>query len=117
MPTFIIKPTPDSEVYVEWSTIVDAPISMGTRQGYLGTKRHDGSYYTNELFDQADVTGTSLKWFGGGPNEMGGWDDPSLIYLHKGSLPRERVLEATARLILDEKEIPDEWLIPFEDDE
>jgi hypothetical protein len=58
VPSFIVKPDPDDDFYVEWSTVVDAPTAYGSREELtadLGPR--SGSA---ERFDRADEFGTSM---------------------------------------------------------
>ena len=70
MPTFIVKPKPDEDFYVAWSTIVDAPGAFGDREAI---KRDIWAKATDERLDRADEYGTSMcdpdlprdrQWFG-----------------------------------------------------
>lgn len=59
MPTMILKPTPKSEKYVLWSSVVDAPVGYGTREALQsGPMGYD---YTDDRFERAEQTGTSLR--------------------------------------------------------
>ncbi|WP_105567145.1 hypothetical protein [Microbacterium halophytorum] len=58
MPRFIIKPKPDEEFYVTYSTIVDAPVVWGTREEIW---REDPDASRHRL-DRADDAGTSAVW-------------------------------------------------------
>lgn len=51
MPKFIVKPIKDRDEYVEWSTIVDSPVSCGNRADY--------SDENPARLDRADATGSS----------------------------------------------------------
>lgn len=58
MPTMILKPTPESEKYVLWSTVVDSPVGYDSRENLQnGPYRQD---FPDERFDRVDRTGTSL---------------------------------------------------------
>lgn len=56
MPTYIIKPERETDLYVWWSTIVDAPVGWGDRADALahGT--------AEDRLERADRTGTSANW-------------------------------------------------------
>lgn len=58
MPSIILKATPESKNYVVWSSIVDAPLGYGTQEELQsgGFRRE----YTDERFERADRTGSSL---------------------------------------------------------
>ncbi len=72
MPSFILKPEPDDEKYVVWSSIVDAPTAYGTPEELNRIYFHE---MTQERFDRADATGTSLK-----TGEFG-WDLPEDVLI------------------------------------
>lgn len=70
MPTFIVKPKPDEDFYVAWSTVVDAPTAHGTRAELEACPWLDTS---SGRFGRADERGTSMndpilpadqQWFG-----------------------------------------------------
>lgn len=52
MPRFIIKPKPDEDFYVEWSTIVDDWTKAGTREEMLED-------FEEERLERADKNGSS----------------------------------------------------------
>lgn len=93
MGRIIIKAAPDRDLYVEWSTIVEAPVFIGDRAETLAhLKRNEER---GQRFDapearlkRADQTGTSAKadysWFGA-------WDDNGLIYQQRGTVWRENL--------------------------
>lgn len=70
MPSYIIKPNPDVDEYVLWSTIPDTPVSDVL--GRAGMTRFLVSEYwqsntraqveVDERLDRADQTGTSALW-------------------------------------------------------
>lgn len=84
MPTFIVKADPDKDLYVEWSTIVDAPIQWGTAEELS---------IPEDRKERADLNGTSMRdddWFG--------WDDEEFIIYGLGSngphtLPRKHLYD------------------------
>lgn len=108
MPSFILKTAPDENLYVEWSTIVDAPISWGSREQMK-------SWGVGEdRLARADQYGTSMcdpalpfdqQWFG--------WSDDGMIYDQQGWLPRHRLGDLVVRLS-HEEDVSD-LLEPFED--
>lgn len=70
MPTFIVKPDRDADMYVAWSTIVEGPTWLGTRDEAL-------DYGIGaERLTRADDTGTSALDI-----SVGAWDDAGFIAL------------------------------------
>ncbi|MET9779372.1 hypothetical protein ABZ023_34930 [Streptomyces sp. NPDC006367] len=63
----IIKATQDEDLYLEWSSVVDACTRVGTRAEFLALG------HRQEALDRADRTGTSDI-----VAHLGGWDDDSL---------------------------------------
>ncbi len=60
MPHFIVKYEPDLDLYVNWSTVTDSPLSEGTRSDFLEEEPGWG-----ERLDRADEYGSSdrMRWF------------------------------------------------------
>lgn len=88
----IIKPSPDDDFYVSWSTIVDAPLCWGTRDEVLKfelevdeRKEQFARPVWETAFDRADDTGTSQ------PSGWDGWadKDKTMIFEQRGLLARE----------------------------
>lgn len=65
MPSYIVKPERDVDFYINWSTIVDAPLSWGTRAEVEASRVESPA----DRFERADATGTSS--FDG----FFGWDE------------------------------------------
>jgi hypothetical protein len=91
----IIKASRDEDLYLEWSSVVDACTMVGTRSEFLA------SGHREDALDRADRTGTSDR-----VAQFGGWDDESLGVgttehrQHEGPLILERAdLAAFARLL------------------
>lgn len=59
MPSYIVKVAPDIDLYVYWSTIVDAPTAIGSRDELAEWLRQRGYAADDQRFDRADRTGTS----------------------------------------------------------
>lgn len=78
MPRFIMK-VPDRDLYVEWSSIVEAPIAWGSRAEMMDGE--EGSVDPERL-DRADMYGTS-SFIGQGTN--------GTIYMQLGYLPIENL--------------------------
>lgn len=83
MPRHIIKPDPNVDLYVEWSSVVDAPTAWGTAE-YLKL--------SPERKERADRTGTSSM------QGFDDWEDGSIIVSEMGHcsgqylLPRKDLL-------------------------
>lgn len=84
MPRYILKPEQDHDFYVEWSTIVDSPLSWGTFDDLQ-------MVVAPEIKERIDTTGTSS--FHG----VDGWDEPAMLVRELGTvsasweLPRENL--------------------------
>jgi hypothetical protein len=81
MPSYIVKAAPDEDLYVEWSTVVDAPIRWGTS---------DALVLRRDRKSRADATGTSS--FDGFYN----WEQESFLVANLGDghfyrLPRHNL--------------------------
>ncbi|UDL16524.1 hypothetical protein SEA_ZOOMAN_283 [Microbacterium phage Zooman] len=69
MPRYFIKPEPDVDLYVWWSTIVDAPIMWGTRAEFMEQYESDREMMFDfgrdfeERLDRADATGSSSHFY------------------------------------------------------
>ncbi|NEA21598.1 hypothetical protein [Actinomadura bangladeshensis] len=92
MPLYILKPEPDRDLYIEWSTIVDAPVGHGTRAEWVA----DG--IAPARLDRADRTGTSAYR----PLDVGAWDDAELMVAEplgrRRLLPRDHLIDYTLAL-------------------
>lgn len=84
MPRYILKPEQESNFYVEWSTIVDAPLSWGAIEDL-------DIAISPEIKERIDLTGTSSA------HGVDGWDEPALLVRELGTthasweLPRENL--------------------------
>ena len=91
MPRIVIKPERDRDLYVGWSTIVEAPVWHGPRAEVLGYLAQEAIRYPTDdpetRLARADATGTSAH------DGDGGWDDPGFIYEQRGWLPRRHLAE------------------------
>lgn len=113
MPHFIIKAARDRDAYLEWSTVVEAPVAIGSRAAFVVE-------HGEARLERADVQGTSAQFFDwpSPTQQEGGWDDAEgLIYMQRGFLRRDRFADLYDLLATDiNAEIPDEMLTPFEDE-
>jgi hypothetical protein len=114
MGTIVVKPDRDKDLYVGWSSIVDAPVWWGSRAEVLQYLADDGRGWSGDAPDirlaRADETGTSAY-----DKRDGGWDDEAFVYEQRGLLPRRRLAEACH--LLGANNEPGVWdlLEPFED--
>lgn len=122
MPSIVIKPERDGDLYVIWSTIVEAPTAWGTRtevRGYLAEdweerfpgRAPDSLDDFDARLDRADANGTSAL---GGFSFFGRWDDDGFVYEQRGILPRRHLARAVELLEADRE--PEVWdlMEPFE---
>lgn len=111
MPNYLIKPERDEDLYVDWSTIVEAPVAWGPKW-FL--QEADPATYKDERFERADEYSTSALWF------ESYWEKQGYeIYMQQGTIPRSRLKELTE--VLEIEGISDDdprvlaLLDPFED--
>ena len=109
MPSFIIKADPDTDLYAEWSTVVESPVKIGTREWMLA----DGRVSPDRL-DRADAKGSSTQ---GDIEDWYSWSDAGWIYRQEGFLPRSNLKEALQRILENPLASVRDLLTPFEDDE
>ncbi len=113
----IIKVSPDEDLYLEWWSVVEAPIRVGTRAelaAYLNEPRRGEVWPTEEEVErrlrQADETGSSAhRPFGCT------WGSRGEMYQQRGFLPRARMAEFARRLLDDIDAEPDGLLKPLEE--
>lgn len=115
MACIVIKPEPDRDLYVCWSTGVEAPAAAGDR---TLMRQHLTEYHANngdpdERLTRADINGTSAT---GGYAFFGRWDCEGLAYEQRGILPRRHLARAVE--LLDAGREAEVWdlLEPFEGD-
>ncbi|MFG3710862.1 hypothetical protein [Micromonospora sp. NPDC047730] len=124
MPSIVIKPDRDRDLYVYWSTVVEAPVAWGDRASMLDHltsefRRHHPGAIPDSIsdpgrrLDRADLNGTSAA---GGFAFFGRWDDDGLIYEQRGILPRHHLARACE--LLEAGQDAEVWdlLEPFEDE-
>jgi hypothetical protein len=107
MGNFLLRTTPNSEVFVVWSSIVDSPLFAGTR-----TEIED--YLIDEAVQRARIqirndlkiateTGSSVALkLPGQPAPTGSWNDDGIQYGARKWLPRKQLGKFIA-LWMDEK--------------
>lgn len=122
MGRLIIKPARDADESVEWSTIVEAPTTWGTRAQmleYLTSQPNHTAEKAAQRLDRADETGSSAAGptpYSSAPYTEGWWDDTELIFEQRGLLKRSDLWKACG--LLGEKRDAEVWdlLTPFEDE-
>lgn len=105
--TVILKAERDRDLFVEWSSVVDGPTAIGTREEMLSFMiehyGRDGEQRYRASLERADRTGTSATV---GKPPFGAWDYP--VILHAVESGFEEVPRAELGTMLDE--LPeDEW--------
>lgn len=123
MPKFVIKADKEHDLYVGWSTVVDAPTHWGTKEEMLHStvKALDVGFinkfeYEQECqrYDRADETGTSFFTGEGGWGDQlwlrWSWVDGDLKETGSYFLPRDKLYEF---LINEDNSV----LRPIEDDD
>lgn len=143
MGSTIIKADPDTDLYVEWSSNVDAPTAWGTREWMFGHLLHhelgpppehsnlemdaeweaERDYRTAAVkrrLYRADQRGTSALWPSlARPHH--GWDDETLLIMNgpgsPGLLPRNMLATYVKALDLDDEAIPAALCRPLDYDE
>ena len=112
----IVKVAPDQDLYLEWSSVVDAPTRVGTRAefaAHLNEARRGEEWMPAERIEarlrRADETGSSAYR----PFAID-WNHTGPMYQQQGTLPRHRLVEYAHRLLVDIDAEPDDLLEPFE---
>lgn len=116
MPSYILKTARDSDEYVWWSDIVEAPLAIGTRNHITNAMVRTGrkaEEWACDRFERADETGTSALW-PSADDPAYGWDDGTLIAEQRGILRRELLAEYTRRRLAGDPTVFG-LLEPFED--
>ncbi|MGP9725417.1 hypothetical protein ACT3SZ_15510 [Corynebacterium sp. AOP40-9SA-29] len=110
MPRYIIKPRQDEDVYVEWSTIVDAHVSCTM------TRAEAVAAHSEERIARADESGHSWLW-----TREPFWDG-TIIVSEVQPCPRGTIRTADVGRFVDAFEAGDyetagAFITPFEDNE
>lgn len=116
MPSYIIKPEPDEDLYVLWSDVVEAPVIIGTRAEVTRVLQSWGrpAEAERDRFDRADRHGSSAMW----PKTdrpIYGWDDAAGFIAEQRGVLRRGDLTVYARLRLANDPAAFELLQPFEE--
>lgn len=96
MGNYLIKPDPDEDFYVEWTTYTDSPIAYGPRKEF---QDYEPAVYTDKRFERTDENGSS--YFLG----CGRWDDEDLQLVEAGNttqwwnVPRKHLKELSIGLV------------------
>ena len=104
MPRFVVKADRDTDLYVEWSTMSEAPTAWGTRE------QMTAAGFDRERLDRAEATGSSCA------GEIADWYTwgEGLIYQQQGWLPRARLAALVDRLGADPRAEVTDLLDPFD---
>ena len=78
MPHYMMKADKEHDLYVEWSTIVDAPVKWGTWEE-MAADPETRPHYFRERKDWIDEHGTSVQGRIGSYPFEGSWEDSVLI--------------------------------------
>lgn len=105
----IIKATPDEDLYVGWSRVVEAPGGLWTR----AQAEADG--IPTDRLDRADLNGSSSIPEPDGPGE-GNWSDAGFIAEQRGWLRRDRIGAYTKAYAAGDMNAAFDLLEPFDDE-
>lgn len=99
----LFKSQPGEDAYVAWSSIVEAPVYVGTRAEMIGYG------YAEERLDRADKTGTSA-------HNIDYWwtDDGYHIAEQRGIIRREKLVEYSRLLLAGERDKAYDLLEPLD---
>lgn len=117
MGTIVIKPDRGRDLYVGWSTVVEAPVWWGTREQATrwlteaATRHPDRQNQPDVRLARADRYGTSDMSV-----RDGGWDDEGFVYEQRGWLPRHRLAALCEALARDDEPAAWDLLEPFDDE-
>lgn len=110
MPRYIIKPRQDEDVYVEWSTIVDAPVSDTM------TRVEAVVAHSEDRIARADECGHSWLW------TREPWWDHTINVSEVQPCPRGTIRHADAgrfahALMAEDYDTATSYISPFDDEE
>lgn len=133
MGRIVMKESPESDYYVEWSSV--APVYAGTRAEMLAHLqqdtdpwlREDAPHHPEQRMKRCDETGTTSLWVtkaneespefaAHGHVEEGCWEDWGQIYMQQGLLDRPNIFVLGRRLLESSDPEVADLLRPFEDD-
>lgn len=100
MGNYIVKITPDEDLYVVWSEFSEEPVCWGPRAFVENEYLDDLTQVAPDRFDRADRNGTSANWVDWPEDRLPyRWgDEVTFIYRQKGILRRGNLLVALERL-------------------
>jgi len=101
MPKYLLKPNPNSDFYLDWSTVSDDALAWGSREFML----EQG--YEERRLEDCDERGTSAHWFRVDPEE-------GEVWVGCGWLPYSKMEEffgTIAESYPDGEELPDSYTI------
>lgn len=125
MPTYILKVSPEKDLYIGWSSVTDSIHFWGTREEVIEREIDEAKRRADEIvraarseaeqrLDRADETGTSALW---GNPPVYGFQSEGLVWQNSGVLPRERIEEMLGTYNDSIGDFEGEHLLkPFEDD-
>lgn len=136
MPTIVMKESPESDFYIGWSSVVEAPVWGADREGALEILRResdlylrdDAPHHPEQRLERADETGTSSMWVtkaaeespafaAHGYPEDGSWEDSGTIYMQRGMVSRANMFALTRRILADPGADVTDLLTPFDDED
>jgi len=101
--SLIVKAAGDQDLYVGWSSLVEAPTGIWTRAEGLAYG------FPRSRLDRADANGSSSL----GPRS-GYWDDPGFVAEQRGWLRRDRIGDYARLYLSGEQDAAFDLLEPFE---
>jgi hypothetical protein len=115
MGTIVVKPDRDRDLYVGWSSIVEAPVWWGPRAEVLQYLADDHRGRSDDAPEarlaRADEAGTSAY-----DKRDGGWDDEGFVYEQRGWLPRTKLIPLCEALQRGDESAAWDLLEPFDDE-
>lgn len=106
MGRYIMKADRDRDLYVEWSTIVDAPIGWGTLEEYRQSAEW-GTWLTTARLAFLEEHGTTAMYtYPGQRTQTGAYDDTDILIANMGDgrfylLPRANLHEFITAIDID----------------
>jgi hypothetical protein len=113
MPQYVVKPDPERDEYVYWSTITESPYFAGTRAEMVAYLRGRDPQDFDARMERADLRGTSALWPDLDAPYLG-WGDTT-IYEQRGVIKTADMGTLARRL--DAGQDVTDLLEPFDDDD
>lgn len=79
---YMMKPDPDEDFYVEWSTYTDSPIAYGTREEFQDENKDT---YSDDRFERIDRLGSSYML------DIGRWHQKSFWIGQSWEISRDKL--------------------------